>query len=71
MAWGGMRISDVLQLTQSDVEDQKLTLRSSKTGKEREGIFGRVFFPLPDIMFDRDWGRFFAVFTLALWKMRS
>jgi len=31
-----------------------------------EGIFGRVFSPLPDIMLDRDWGRFFAVFTLAL-----
>jgi hypothetical protein len=31
-----------------------------------EGIFGRVFSPLPDIMLDRDRGLFFAVFTLAL-----
>jgi hypothetical protein len=31
-----------------------------------EGIFGRVFSPLPDTMLDRDWGRFFAVFTLVL-----
>jgi integrase len=36
-----MRISEVLQLTCSDIEDRKLTLRSPKSGKER----GIVFIP--------------------------
>jgi integrase len=39
MARGGMRISEVLQLTPSDIEDRKLTLRSPKSGKEREIVF--------------------------------
>jgi integrase len=39
MARGGMRISEVLQLTPSDIEDRKLTLRSPKSGKERYVVF--------------------------------
>ena len=39
MARGGMRISEVFQLTVADVEDRKLTLRSPKSGKEREIVF--------------------------------
>jgi integrase/recombinase XerD len=39
MARGGMRISEVLQLTPGDIEDQKLTLRSPKSGKEKEIVF--------------------------------
>lgn len=39
MARGGMRISEVLQLTPADIEDRKLTLRSPKSGKEREIVF--------------------------------
>jgi len=39
MARGGMRISEVLQLTPNDSEDRKLTLRSPKSGKEREIVF--------------------------------
>jgi integrase/recombinase XerD len=39
MARGGMRISEVLQLTPSDIEDRKLTLRAPKSGKERELVF--------------------------------
>jgi integrase len=39
MARGGMRISEVLQLTPNDTEDRKLTLRSPKSGKEREIVF--------------------------------
>ncbi len=39
MARGGMRISEVLQLTPSDIEDRKLTLRGRKSGKEREIVF--------------------------------
>jgi integrase/recombinase XerD len=39
MARGGMKISEVLQLTPSDIEDRKLTLRSPKSGKEREVVF--------------------------------
>jgi integrase/recombinase XerD len=39
MARGGMRISEVLQLTPSDIQDRKLTLRSPKSGKEREIVF--------------------------------
>jgi integrase len=34
-----MRIGEVLQLTASDIEDRKLTLRSPKSGKEREIVF--------------------------------
>jgi integrase/recombinase XerD len=34
-----MRIGEVLQLTPSDIEDRKLTLRSSKSGKERKTVF--------------------------------
>jgi integrase/recombinase XerD len=30
---------DVLQLTHSDIEDRKLILRSSKSGKEWETVF--------------------------------
>jgi integrase/recombinase XerD len=39
MARGGMRISEVLQLTSIDIEDRKLTLTSPKSGKEREVVF--------------------------------
>jgi integrase/recombinase XerD len=39
MARGGMRISEVLKLTPSDIEDRKLILRSPKSGKERETVF--------------------------------
>ena len=39
MARGGMRISEVLQLTPSDIEDRKLILRNPKSGKEREIVF--------------------------------
>jgi integrase len=39
MARGGMRISEVLQLTPADIEDRKLTLKSPKSGKEREIVF--------------------------------
>jgi integrase/recombinase XerD len=39
MARGGMRISEVLQLTPRDIEDRKVSLRSPKRGKEREIVF--------------------------------
>ena len=39
MAKGGMRISEVFQLSVADVEDRKLILRSPKSGKEREIVF--------------------------------
>ena len=39
MARGGMRISEVLQLTPSDIEDRKLTLRSPQSGKDHEAVF--------------------------------
>jgi integrase/recombinase XerD len=39
MARGGMRISEVLQLTPADIEDRKLMLRAPKSGKEREIVF--------------------------------
>jgi integrase/recombinase XerD len=39
MARGGMRISEVLQLTPNDIEDRKLTLRTPKSVKEREIVF--------------------------------
>ena len=39
MARGGMRIGEVLKLTPNDIEDRKLTLRTPKSGKEREIVF--------------------------------
>ena len=39
MARGGMRISEVLKLTPSDVNDRRLTLRDPKSGREHEFIF--------------------------------
>jgi integrase/recombinase XerD len=39
MARGGMRISEVLQLTPADIEDRRLTLSTPKSGKEREIVF--------------------------------
>jgi integrase/recombinase XerD len=39
MARGGLRIGEVLKLRARDVEDQKLTLESPKSGKAREVVF--------------------------------
>ena len=39
MARGGMRISEVLNLTSSDVEDRKLIIRDAKSGKAAEQVF--------------------------------
>ena len=39
MARGGMRISEILKLSRSDIEDRKLILRDPKSGKEREMVF--------------------------------
>ena len=39
MARGGMRISEVLNLTASDVEDRKLIIRDVKSGKAAEHVF--------------------------------
>ena len=39
MARGGMRISEVLNLTVSDVEDRKLIIRDAKSGKAVEQVF--------------------------------
>lgn len=39
MARGGMRISEVLKLTPSDVSEHKLILRDPKSGKEQEVVY--------------------------------
>jgi integrase/recombinase XerD len=39
MARGGMRISEVLKLRASDINDRRLTLREPKSGREEEFIF--------------------------------
>ena len=39
MARGGMRISEELKLTPSDINDRRLTLREPKSGREQEFIF--------------------------------
>ena len=39
MARGGMRISEVLKLSPSDINDRKLTLKEPKSGREQEFIF--------------------------------
>jgi len=39
MARGGMRISEVLKLTPSDINDRRLTLKDPKSGREQEFVF--------------------------------
>lgn len=39
MARGGMRVGEVLKLTPRDVNDQKLTIQSPKSGKDAEVVF--------------------------------
>ena len=39
MARGGMRISEVLKLTPSDINERRLTLRDPKSGREQEFVF--------------------------------
>ncbi len=39
MARGGMRIGEVLKLTQNDIHDRKLILKEPKSGKEFEFVF--------------------------------
>jgi integrase len=39
MARGGMRISEVLKLTPSDINGRRLTLRDPKSGREQEFVF--------------------------------
>jgi len=39
MARGGMRISEVLKLAPSDINDRRLTLRNPKSGREVEFVF--------------------------------
>ena len=39
MARGGMRISEVLKLTPSDINGRRLTLREPKSGREQEFVF--------------------------------
>jgi integrase/recombinase XerD len=39
MARGGMRISEVLKLTPSDINERRLTLKEPKSGREQEFIF--------------------------------
>jgi len=39
MARGGMRISEVLKLTSSDINERRLTLKEPKSGREQEFIF--------------------------------
>ena len=39
MARGGMRISEVLKLSPSDIHDRRLTLKEPKSGREQEFIF--------------------------------
>ena len=39
MARGGMRISEVLNLTPKDIEDRKVIIRSPKSGRELEVVF--------------------------------
>jgi integrase len=39
MARGGMRVGEVLKLTPGDVNDQKLTIQSPKSGKDAEVVF--------------------------------
>jgi integrase/recombinase XerD len=39
MARGGMRIGEVLNLTHRDIDEQKLTIRDPKSGKQEEVVF--------------------------------
>jgi integrase len=50
MARGGMRIGEVLNLTPRDINEQKLTIRDPKSGKDEEVVFipGRLAGRLKD-----------------------
>ena len=39
MARGGMRVGEVLNLTATDLDDQKLTIKNPKSGKWAEVVF--------------------------------
>lgn len=39
MARGGMRVSEVLKITPTDVDDRKIVIRDPKSGKELEVVF--------------------------------
>jgi integrase/recombinase XerD len=39
MARGGMRVGEVLKLRLKDLQDQKLILQATKSGKEQEIVF--------------------------------
>ena len=39
MARGGMRVSEVLKITPNDVNDRKLILRDTKSGREEEVVY--------------------------------
>ena len=39
MARGGMRVGEVLNLTATDLDDQKLTIKNPKSGKRAEVVF--------------------------------
>ena len=56
MARGGMRISEVLKLTPSDINERRLTLRDPKSGREQEFIFTpqRLADRLKDYIRDND-----------------
>ncbi|MFC1814954.1 tyrosine-type recombinase/integrase [Thermodesulfobacteriota bacterium] len=55
MARGGMRISEVLKLTPSDINERRLTLRDPKSGREQEFIF--IPQRLADRIKDYIWGK--------------
>jgi len=39
MARAGMRVSEVLRVTPNDIEDRKIVIRDTKSGKETEVVF--------------------------------
>ena len=55
MARSGMRISEVLKLTPSDINERRLTLRDPKSGREQEFIF--IPQRLADRLKDYIWGK--------------
>ena len=39
MARTGMRVSEVLRVTPNDIEDRKIVIRDTKSGREKEVVF--------------------------------
>jgi integrase len=73
MARGGMRISEVLKLTPSDINNRRLTLRDPKSGREQEFIFipKRIAERLKDYVREKEIQPYQRIFPICYEAARS